>query len=524
MNWIRKVGEPMRDEDPQLTALQAALNHRAETSESIVTHVESVVRAAENGRCRANRNRKLSALVLSVCVLVGIAGLVQIRLRARPQEQAVNTELRLIPEYVPVQESQLTVDPASWSQTRPGWSSTWGSPQTEVVHVEVIEATVETPLFPLDLAIAGGQAPLPAGVPKSDIKTLEWTVDTGSRSWVVDLALPASTSWAEQIAIARSLSIDNATGRLTSSKLPLGLPLADSHASQDDVPLRTWYLSGPDIGLDAMLPNPRQSKKSLEALAGLYPGVPKPVRVRGHKGYLIHDGASSNPNVPLVLVWAEDGWYLGLRLSGSATPTPAEIVRIAESLRPATDVEWAKLQDGLGLIAPKRLTPDVTDVFAGSGAIAGQKWSLQFANSVTDKGCLNIDVDLDGSNRRCVPLTGQPILWSSIRKLGGTDEVLIALLSSSVDTIVVEGMVVGGADEDGEIVPEGQHVTNGNSETYVQWIVVPVRAGQGVSIQAFRNVPGPDNAESNNADSNNAESDTSADIASELIGTFPVSR
>ncbi len=499
----------MNENDHQIAPLRAALHHRAATADASTVEFGAVLSRAERVKRRNDRNRKIGALTTSLIVVLGVVGVVKIK-GHRPQKVAASAELRLIPDYLPGADARLTMSPDYDPPLEDaGWIAGWRSSDTQYVSVQTMLAPDGFGAPGLDDVIARGEpSSLPADNKNQQPVFMSWQHKTDQKNWMVNLIMPPGTPWADQIKIARSLSIKPATGEISASQPPLGLPRVGAFAAADQRPLGRWILNASGVTIDAVLPNPKAHD---DGWLGRNPKTSK-VRLRGTQGESVrYDDPRLQGIGASTVSWMEEGWNVSVSLSGQPVPSLAEVLKVAESLRPATDAEWAALKDGSGIEKPRPPAPGVTDVLAGDGEINGTKWSLSFANAVTAEGCLNITVELGSTVQKCVPINEQPILWSQVRNVGST-EVLVALLSTAVDTATVNG-----AQEEGhEFVPEGQTVFNGSSTTYVEWLVVPLKQGADVSIEAFRNLPVPEGA--NDVDG------PAADIPGESIGTFPVTR
>jgi hypothetical protein len=498
----------VNEEDHKTSSLQAALRHRAALADATPVEFGSVLRHAERGKKRSDRNRKIGALTTSLIVLLGVVGVVKIK-GHEPTKVAAADDLRLIPDYLPVADSTLRMDSLFESPLQyTGWNASWATSETSFVTVRTNQVDTYSVLASLDDLIARGEPQKgPVNPKNAEPKFMYWVQQTSTKYWVVNLIMPPDTKWADQIKIARSLSIDPSTGEVTASQPPLGLPKVEGHATADERPLGQWNLIAGNLAISAMRPNPNAPK---DVWPYSRPDSSK-VTVRGHQGETSQYKDGAQEGGAASVFWVEDGWNLTVTVSGKPSPSVDEALKVAESLRPATDAEWSKLKDGTGIEKPRPPVPGVADVLVGDGEIDGAKWSLSFANAVTTEGCLNIEIDLVGKEQRCIPLNDQPIMWSEIRKVGSA-EVLVALLSTAVDTATV----TGAREEEHEFVPEGQTVINGASETYVEWLVVPLKAGAAVSIEAFKNLPIAEEA--------NATDGPAADIPSESIGTFPINR
>lgn len=499
----------LRDEQIA-SALRSALEHRAGStvpSHRPIDAIDAIVRSGQRGERRRNRNRRFVGVATAIAVLLGGIGFAQVPSKRSNNlsnpEVAVDSiampSFRLIPGGDPTELDRITLRTGSFLSEMGGFRSLWAD-TSRVVSVDTFPASPgSSPIVApslrglIEAGPAGFQVPVPPGYDQPDwvSVTRSWISEDGRH--VVHLTLPGGTTWAEQVAVARLVSTGT-SGEVTAAFRPLGLPLVFSGLTSELAPLERWSWSN---RFAFSLSAERPSKQSLELdrlklpLVGPGPTNEEEILVRGQAAKFMHRTITGQVFHARVS-WIEDGWRVTATASRPPVSQELSVIRdrlmsMVENLRPATQAEWARLS--ISPSSPQRMSENqrtATNTVSET-EVGGTKWTLSIAEGITDDKCLNISLVTSGSDKvlkQCVPLTGGPLLYSSIQT-GGGRRVLVVLFNETVDSVKVRGS----ADPNEQLVPDGVMVGNLTDWTYVGSMIVPLVSDDDVSIEALRVLP-----------------------------------
>jgi hypothetical protein len=271
----------------------------------------------------------------------------------------------------------------------------------------------------------------------------------------------------------RALVTINAEGLAVVNKEPLGLPLLVQSSLPEYFDGWTVSAGASRTLISAMRRNPEYEKVP----ARMEPHGDRSVVVRGVTASIDQFADGSGSGAALVgLTWIEgDMWY-----SVSAKDRETA-VRVANSLRPPTDDDWAELRRLPNTSEPYVYSADHV-LELGTIDVAGGTVVGTSAELVTD-GCVKITLNVGGAAEKiCVKLTTDPVLWSGVRTINGK-RVVIAIVGNAVDATRVvnnDTPVIAGTVNDSEVdvewISEGTPIYLDNKGSKSTWIGLVAQA------------------------------------------------
>jgi hypothetical protein len=484
------------DDKETAIAVRTALDHRCDWIGATAGDFDSVVQHAQRSERRFRRNRHFTAAVLVALIVLGLTGVVATN-RLRPASSVVVAdapELRLIPDYLP---NNQALSWAPFPNSLESWSKVWGDGKVTLTVLKDVHIETST----LDGLAQQGDQGWQSRLVKTESETnrqMTWKVG----GWLVLLVMPADISWSQRLAFARSIAVDEATGTPTTPTAPLNLPLTGSSHQLAEVSDGWSLVSRQGVAISARPLRETEPRRANSVTTN----------VRGTTGELAFLATPGSTSIDVAtLTWVEQSWSVSVSINrpGAENELRAEVMKMSESLRPATDDEWRYLRQGKGVSTAYVPTMTVSSEPTASGELVGRSWSISVAEGGTPDGCVNTVINLDGELKPCVPLTDSPVLWSGIRRVGDR-EVLVAFVTAEVEALSVQGSV----DSSQQRLPEGTTVLTADSARFVGWVVVEVKPGVEVSIEAFRSIAAEDGTSATPFDQPDLES----------MGTFGVKR
>lgn len=487
----------------------------------VMDHVQRSERRLRRNRAAA---RVSASFLLTVVIGGGTVAVNEQRSQRQPAPPAATIELasdaaaeplRLIPDFMPdgLSVRHVNLDRTVSRSATEGFVGLWGADGLTVQIHAMPTSRTPTYLTNLETVLANDSNNESESLNNAS-KSLSWI--TANRTQV-HVTLGGSTSATERAEVARSVVV-KPDGTFTVEPAPLGLPqLALSTELPEPPP---WLVLGAGNRFQFSAHRISEESRRVSALlraetlnrANTEQTPQNTVLVRGTLASVARSAFDFDQvSVSGATVsWEERGWsysaWLRTGNGQTAQETEDELRKIVQSLRPATAQEWEALDRSNG----PHIDPDSVQKFAEPssdvaadprmfGEINGSAWSVSFADALTPQGCLNVVFHFDSTQEKCFEPNDQPVAFTTIRKIGGS-EVLIAFLNETIDVVTVDGS----EDEGEQLIPDDViATTKGNTTTYLGVIAIPIRPGIPVVIRASRFVE-PD-----------------SEVAT-IIGTFPV--
>jgi hypothetical protein len=388
---------------------------RAPSGPDTATGGLAIQKRADN---RHRRNRGLTAGVAALSLAVTGLGIGAYIGRDQPTtvvSENTDDSLRLLPSWTP-DGTKMSIFEGPYRDSLPNSVTVWGTKPEQIVRVSVyLVAGVEGGIT-LEEALSKGYS---NSYPDGGVG-LDWS-DAGL---MVSLWMP-NGSKSKLREVATSLSVNRASLKVKASSPPLGLPLRWEGTQNELYPAQGWSirLGRSDLSVAALIPN--ELGRDLFGDPYPVPAQSQTVQVRGRQASTFANKFKGQ-RVQHVVQWSEGEWTV--RGTGEKAD---DVLRLAQSLDPASKAEWASFVERPSEAKGKEPDPVLQTVSA-----AGVEVDVTLVSK--DASCIEAVLKVPGipAETVCVPSTSSTskVAWSGLRS-GNGKRYAVAFVSDGVDAV-----------------------------------------------------------------------------------------